>query len=53
MNFAKTYVLDVAHLNNHPTKHKLILAAAGATVVAVTAVVTKKSNKKSTETPAA
>lgn len=53
MNFAKTFVIDVNHLNNHPTKHKLFIAAAGATVVAVAAVVTKKRDKKSTEiTPA-
>lgn len=53
MNFAKTHVFDVANLNNQPTSTKLIIAAAGATVVAVGAFVTKKSGKKSTDTPAA
>ena len=51
MSFLKTSVFNVANLNAQPTKHKLIIAAAGATVVTVAAIVVKKSSKEIAEIP--
>lgn len=45
MKFNKLALANVNHYNAHPTRHKLIIAAYGAVVVTVGAVIHKKRAK--------